>query len=195
LGLSSANGDAQGTGCVQRNERKGKRKYLKFWGEFGKAVKESVSSDYENKEKLLPLLLFESSNDPKELTIFKAYVERMKPKQTEILYLTVESREVIENSPHLEAPKQKGYEVLYFSGSVDEFMVQSLYEVEGKLLKSVTIGKVSLGTEEEKKQREEELKKKEEEYATFLEAARKKLDQYVKRIQLSTRLVIRPPAW
>lgn len=167
-------------------------KYLKFWSEFGKAVKEGVSSDYENKEKMLPLLLFESSNDPKDLTTFKSYVERMKPEQTEILYLTGESRKVIENSPHLEAAKQKGYEVLYFIDPVDELMVQSLYEVEGKKLKSVTKGKVALGTEEEKRQREEELKKKEEEYANFLEAAQKKLDQYVKRIQLSTRLVDSP---
>jgi molecular chaperone HtpG len=167
-------------------------KYLKFWSEFGKALKEGVSSDYENKEKLLPLLLFESSNDSKELTTLKAYVERMKPEQTEILYLTGESRKVIENSPHLEAPRQKGYEVLYFGDPVDELMVQPLHEFEGKKLKSVTKGKVFLGTEEEKKQREEELKKKEEEYAKFLEAAQKKLDQHVKRIQLSARLVGSP---
>lgn len=167
-------------------------KYLKFWGEFGRALKEGVSSDYENKEKLLPLLLFESSHDPTELTTFKAYVERMKPEQTEILYLTGESRKVIENSPHLEAPRQQGYEVLYFSDPVDELMVQPLHEFEGKKLKSVTKGKVSLGTEEEKKQREAELKKKEEEYANFLEAAQKKLDQHVKRMQLSARLVGSP---
>jgi molecular chaperone HtpG len=167
-------------------------KYLKFWGEFGRALKEGMGSDYENKEKLLPLLLFESSNDSKGLTTFKAYVERMNPEQTEILYLTGESRKVIENSPHLEAPRQKGYEVLYFSDPVDELMVQSLYEVEGKKLKSVTKGKMSLGTEDEKKQREEELKRKEEEYAKFLEAVQRKLDQYVKRIQLSTRLVGSP---
>jgi molecular chaperone HtpG len=174
------------------SELKESENYLKFWGEFGRALKEGVSSDYENKEKLLPLLLFESSNDPKELTTFKAYMERMKPEQKEILYLTGESRKVIENSPHLEAPRQKGYEVLYFSDPVDELMVESLHEIEGKKLKSVTKGKVSLGTEEEEKQREEELKKKEEEYAKFLEAAQKKLDQYVKRIQLSTRLVGSP---
>jgi molecular chaperone HtpG len=179
--------DALGEMKEKENE-----KYLKFWGEFGKALKEGVSSDYENKEKLLPLLLFESSHDPKELTTLKAYVERMKPEQAEILYLTGESRKVIENSPHLEAPSQKGYEVLYFSDPVDELMVQPLYEFEGKKLKSVTKGKVSFGTEEEKKQRDEELKKKEEEYAKFLEAAQKKLDQHVKRIQLSTRLVGSP---
>lgn len=167
-------------------------KYQKFWTEFGRALKEGVSSDYENKEKLLPLLLFESSHDPKELATLKGYLERMKPEQGEILYLTGESRKVIENSPHLELPKQKGYEVLYLSDPVDELLVQHLYEFEGKRLKSVTKGRVQLGTEEEKKQLEEQLKKKEEEYAKFLEACQKKLDQYVKQIRLSTRLVDSP---
>jgi molecular chaperone HtpG len=167
-------------------------KYGKFWGEFGRAMKEGVSSDHENKEKLLPLLLFESSHDPKELTTLKAYVERMKPEQTEIFYLTGESRKVIENSPHLEAPKQKGYEILYLSDPVDELLVQHLYEYEGKRLKSVSKGNVQLGTEEEKKHLEEEVKKKEGEYANFLEACQKTLDQYVKKIRLSTRLVDSP---
>ncbi|MFZ0771811.1 MAG: molecular chaperone HtpG [Candidatus Sulfotelmatobacter sp.] len=167
-------------------------KYLKFWGQFGRALKEGVGSDYENKEKLLLLLLFESSHDPKELTTLKAYVERLKPEQTEILYLTGESRKVIENSPHLEVAKQKDYEVLYLSDPVDELLVQHLYEFEGKHLKSVTKGKVHLGTEEEKKQLEEQLKEKEEEYASFLQACQKRLDQYVKQIRLSTRLVDSP---
>ena len=176
------------------NELKEKEneKYMQFWGEFGRALKEGVGSDYENKEKLVPLLLFESSNDPKELTTFKSYIERMKPEQTEILYLTGGSRQIIENSPHLEAPRQKGYEVLYFSDPVDEWMVQSLHEIEGRKLKSLTKGKVSLGSEEEKKRSEEELKSKEEEYAKFLEAAQKRLSDYVKRIQISTRLVGSP---
>lgn len=167
-------------------------KYRSLWSQFGRALKEGVSSDYENKEKLLPLLLFESSHDARELTTLKGYVERMKPEQAEILYLTGESRKVIENSPHLEAPKQKGCEVLYMSDPVDELLVQHLYEFEGKRLKSVTKGKVQLGTEQEKKELEEQIKKKEEEYANFLQACQRRLDEYVKQIRLSTRLVDSP---
>jgi molecular chaperone HtpG len=166
--------------------------YTRFWREFGRALKEGVSSDYENKEKLIPLLLFESSHDPKELTTLKVYVERMKPEQTEILYVTGESRKVIENSPHLEVPKQKGYEVLYLSDPVDELVVEHLQEVDGKRLKSVTKGKVRLGTEEERKELEEQVKKKEEEYASFLQACQKRVDECVKQIRLSTRLVDSP---
>ena len=167
-------------------------KYLTFWGEFGKAMKEGVGSDYDNKDKLLPLLLFESSNDPAKLSTLKEYVERMKPEQSEIFYLTGESRKVIENSPHLEAPKQRSYEVLFLSEPVDELLVQSLYEFEGHKLKSVTKGKVHLGTEEERKAQDEQIKKKEEEYSAFLQASQKKLDQYIKQIRLSTRLVASP---
>ena len=166
--------------------------YLKFWGQFGRAMKEGVGSDYENKEKLLPLLLFESSNDAKDLTSLQKYVERMKPEQTEILYLTGESRTVIENSPHLEAVKQKGYEALYMTEPVDELLVQSLHDFEGKRLKSVTKGTVHLGTEEEKKQAEERIKEKQQQYASFLEACQKKLDEHIKQIRLSTRLVSSP---
>lgn len=173
-------------------QEKDQEKYLKFWHEFGRALKEGVSSDYDNKEKLLPLLLFESSNDPEKLTTLKSYVERMKAEQKDILYLTGESRLVLENSPHLESVKEKTYEVLYLVDPVDELLVQNLHEFEGKHLKSVTKGKANWGTEEEKQTQEEQLKKKEEEYTDFLQASQKKLDQYVKQIRFSTRLVNSP---
>lgn len=167
-------------------------KYLSFWNSFGRALKEGVSADFDNREHLLPLLLFESSHSPSGLTTLKSYVERMPSDQSEILYLTGASRKVIENSPHLEGPRQRRYEILYLSDPVDELLVQSVHEFEQKKLKSVTKGKMSLGTDEEKEQRQEELKKKEEEYAQFLEACQKHLDQHLKRVRLSSRLVGSP---
>jgi molecular chaperone HtpG len=163
--------------------------YLKFWKEFGRAIKEGVASDHENKERILSLVLFESSNDPEKLTTLKDYVNRMKPDQNEIFYLTGESRKVIENSPHLEAVRDKGYEVLYLSDPVDELFVQHLYDFESKKLKSIGKGNIQLGTEEEKKQAEEELKNKQEEYSALLETVQKRLDEYVKQVRLSSRLV------
>jgi molecular chaperone HtpG len=88
--------------------------------------------------------------------------------------------------------RQKGYEVLYLSDPVDELMVQSLHEFQEHKLKSVTKGRVELGTDEEKKQTEEQMKQKEEEYKSFLEACQKKLDEYVKQIRVSSRLVDSP---
>ncbi len=166
--------------------------YLKFWTEFGRAIKEGTSSDYENKERLLELLIFESSNDPEKLTTLKDYVSRMKEGQNEIYYLTGESRSQVENSPHLEAFKEKGYEVLYLVDTVDELLTQSLHEYGGKKLKSAGKGSVALGSEEEKKQSEEELKAKEEQMKPLLEALQKKLDEHVKQVRLTNRLTNSP---
>jgi len=162
--------------------------YLKFWAEFGRAIKEGVSSDYENKDKLLELLIFQSSNDPEKLTTLKEYVSRMKADQNEIFYLPGESRAQVENSPHLEAIKEKGYEVLYLVDTVDELLTQSLHEYDGKKLKSVGKGTVNLGNEDEKKQAEEALKEREEQLKPLLELLQKKLDANVKQVRLTNRL-------
>ncbi len=166
--------------------------YLKFWGEFGRAIKEGVSADYENKDRLLELLIFQSSADPVKLTSLKEYVARMKEDQKEIFYLTGESRSQVESSPHLEAIKEKGYEVLYLVDTVDELLTQSLNEYDGKKLKSVGKGTVSLGSEDEKKQTEEALKTKEEELKPLLELLQKKLDENVKQVRLTSRLTTSP---
>ncbi|HYO13140.1 MAG TPA: molecular chaperone HtpG [Thermoanaerobaculia bacterium] len=166
--------------------------YLKFWAEFGRAIKEGVSADYENKERLLELLLFHSSHDPEKLTTLKDYVSRMKEDQKEIFYLSGESREQVENSPHLEAFKEKGIEVLYLVDTVDELLTQSLHEYDGKRLKDVGKGTVNLGGEEEKKKTEEELKAKEEELKPLLDHLQKKLDANVKQVRLTNRLTASP---
>ncbi len=166
--------------------------YLKVWKEFGRALKEGVSSDYENKERLLPLLLFESSNDPEKLTSLKDYVSRMKPGQEQIFYLTGESRSQIENSPHLEAIREKGYEVLYMTEGVDELVVQHLFEYEGKKLKSVGKGAIELGTESEKSEAQKQLESKKEEFQPLIEFLQKTLEEHVKQVRLSTRLTASP---
>jgi molecular chaperone HtpG len=167
-------------------------KYLQFWDQFGRALKEGVSSDYDNREKILSLLLFQSSNDPEKLTTLKDYVERMKEGQNEIYYLTGESRRVVENSPHLEVFKEKGYEALYLVEPVDELLAQSLTDYESKKLKSVGNGTIKLGSEEEKEKSQQELKQKEEEASGLLNLLQKSLDEHVKQVRISNRLVSSP---
>ncbi len=91
--------------------------YSKFWKNFGRVLKEGAGFDFDNKDKLLHLYLFESSNDPEKLTTLADYVSRMKPDQKSIYFLTGPSRRAVENSPHLEAFRAKGYEVLFLGGS------------------------------------------------------------------------------
>jgi len=166
--------------------------YLKFWQNFGRTLKEGLSIDYENKDKITSLLLFPSSKDPEKLVSLKDYVEHMPVAQPEIFYLTGESRNAVENSPHLEAFKEKGHEVLYLLDPVDELVVQSLTEFEGKKIKSIGKGTVLLGSETEREQAAQELKEKSEGYADLFEALQKILDEHIKEVRLSNRLTSSP---
>ncbi len=163
-------------------------KYEGFWRELGRAVKEGVDSDFDNREALTGLLLFGSSRDAEWLTTLKEYVERMPEGQADIWYLTGASREQIENSPALEGFRDRGWEVLYLTEPVDELVVQSLTEFEGKRLRSAGKGAVEL-EEGEKKEAGEERKK---EFEPFLGAVQKRLDKWVKEVRLSGRLTKSP---
>jgi len=167
-------------------------KFLEFWEQFGRVLKEGVSSDYDYKQRILRLLLFQSSNDPEKLTSIKGYVERMKDAQDEIYYLTGASREVVENSPHLEVFKKNDYEVLYLTEPVDELLVQSLLDYEGKRLQSAGKGTVKVGSAEEKEKVEQYLKQREEESSELLQFLQKILDEDVKQVRFSNRLVSSP---
>ncbi|MCP4661469.1 MAG: molecular chaperone HtpG [bacterium] len=167
-------------------------KYLKFWKELGQVLKEGVSHDGENRDRIAPLLYFQSSQDPEKLTTLAEYVERMKDDQEEIYYLSGESRRVVENSPHLEAFKAKGYEVLYLVDPVDEVLAPALPEYEGKKLKSVGKGTVELGSDEERKQAEEALKEKEKTYKELMKFLEKTLEEWVREVRLSARLTTSP---
>lgn len=163
-------------------------KYETFWRELGRAVKEGVDSDYENRDALLGLLLFGSSREAEALLTLKEYVERMPEGQNDIWYLTGTSREQIENSPALEAFRDRGWEVLYLTEPVDELVVQSVTEFEGKRLRSAGKGAVEL-EEGEKKESGEEQKKA---FEPFLGAVQKHLATWVKEVRLSGRLTRSP---
>jgi len=167
-------------------------KYLLFWKQFGNAMKEGATSDFDNKDRLISLLRFQSSRDAEALTTLAEYVERMKEDQDEIFYLTGESRRVVENSPHLEAFKAKGYEVLYLVDRVDELLVQYLTEFKGKRLKSLGKGTVKVGSREESEQAEKELKEKAEESSELLQFIQRHLDEHIKDVRLSNRLTTSP---
>ena len=148
--------------------------YSTFWKEFGRVLKEGVSFDFENKDKITPLLLLDSSEDPDKQTTLKEYVARTKSDQKEIFYLTGDSRETIANSPHLEAFKAKGVEVLFLSDPIDELMVQALTEYEDKKLKSIGKGTVALGSDEEQNEARKDLNAKQVEYLDLMSLLKKK---------------------
>ena len=163
--------------------------YLKFWNEFGPVLKEGLHFDYANKEKLQELVLFESStSEAGKPTSLKEYLARMPEGQKEIYFITGTSREMVANSPHLEGFRSKGYEVLYLTDPVDEWVVQALTEYDGKKLKAVDRGDIELDSEDEKKEKEEKKKETQEQYKGVLEFIQGKLAENVKEVRLSSRL-------
>ncbi|MCH2204422.1 MAG: molecular chaperone HtpG [Lentisphaerales bacterium] len=175
-------------GALKTMKDKDYDKYLTFYKEFGKVLKEGMHSDFANKEKLQDLMLFESSNtNAGEFISLKQYVERMPSDQKEIYFVSGQARSAVENSPHLEIFKKKGFEVLFFLDPIDEWVAQSLMEYDGKPVKSIVKGDVNLDEQDE-----EEIKKEAEEFKTPLEAIQKSLDEDIKEVRFSRRLTDSP---
>lgn len=161
-------------------------KYATIWKEFGRAIKEGFLEDPENQDALLGVLSVASTHDAAEPTTLARYVERMKEGQKDIYYVTGESRTMIENSPHLEAFKAKGYEVLILTDPVDEVWVERVTEFDGKPLQSIAKGQVDLGSSDE------ETASAREEFADFLPWMTSTLSDEVKEVRLSSRLTTSP---
>ena len=178
--------------CLAEMKEKEPESYLEFWSGFGRALKEAIGTDYDNKDRVLKLLLFQSSSDPVKLTTLDDYVGRMKEDQKEIFYITGESRVLVENLPHLEMLKEKGYEVLYLVEPTDELLVQHLFDYEGKKLKSAGKGELSLGDDKDKEEATKERQEQEKRHAELLSFIQKTLDEHVKHVRLSSRLTSFP---
>jgi len=123
-------------------------KYAKFWGEFGKVLKEGVIEDPANRETIAALLRFHSTTgeDGGPAVSLAAYVERMNKGQEAIHYLTADSLTAARSSPHLEVFRTRGVEVLLLTDPVDEWLVGHLTEFDGKPLRSVNRGDLDLAS-------------------------------------------------
>lgn len=159
--------------------------YATFWAQFGRAFKEGLLTDTDNRDTLLGLSSFASTFGDEPTTLVD-YVGRMKDDQEQIFYATGESRQLLESSPHLEAFKAKGYEVLLLTDPVDEVWVESVPEFGGKALQSVAKGEVDLGSADDKTDADRS------EFAELLIWLQETLDEHVKEVRLSTRLTSSP---
>ena len=167
--------------------------YTKFYAEFGRVLKEGPGEDFANKEKIAGLLRFASTKadtDVQEVS-FKDYVARMQPEQDMIYYITADSFAAAQHSPHLEIFRKKGIEVLLMSDRVDEWLLGSLTEFEGKKLQSIAKGDLDLGKLES--DTEKEIQKKiEEEAKTLVERIKQTLGNQVKDVRVTHRLTDSP---
>ncbi|MFC4035863.1 molecular chaperone HtpG [Streptomyces polygonati] len=167
-------------------------RYATLWREFGRVLKEGLLGDFENRDAILGVSSFATTHDKDAPTTLAQYVERMKDGQEHIFYLTGESRQAVENSPHMEAFQAKGIEVLLLTDPVDEVWVDAVPEFDGKQLRSVAKGEVDLDTEQEKEQAGTEREQQQQEYAGLLSWMTDQLSENVKEVRLSSRLTVSP---
>ena len=162
--------------------------YEKFFEQFGTQLKFGTYDNYGmNKDELIDLLIFKSSKEDKYVTL-KEYVERMKEDQKDIYYAAGETIEAIKELPQLEKVLDKGYEVLYFTDNVDEFMANIIGNYSDKPFKSLLQGDLDLDTKEEK----EEVEKKANDNKDLLATLKEELKDKVSDVKLSTRLKTSP---
>jgi molecular chaperone HtpG len=172
---------------------KQQEKYVKFWKEFGRVLKEGVGEDPANRERIAKLLRFASTHaDSEEQSAGLAdYVSRMKPEQDKIYYVTADTFVAARNSPHLEVFRKKGVEVLLLHDRVDEWLVAHLTEFDGKELQSVAKGRLDLGKLEDEQEKQDQ-EKEAGERKDLVERIGKALGERVKEVRVTLRLTESP---
>ena len=173
--------------------KKDNDKYQKFWDNFGQVLKEGISEDSSNKEKIASLLRFASTetSDAKHTVSLADYISRMKEGQETIYYITSDSHKAAVNNPQMEIFKKKGIEVLLMTDRVDEWMMSSLSEFDGKHMKSIIKGDIDLDkfdTQETKEKFEKETK----DFESVLKDIKESLKDKVEDVRLSKRLTDSP---
>jgi len=166
-----------------------KDNYKKFYEQFSKNIKLGIHEDTQSRNKISELLRYSSSASGDELTSLKDYVSRMKENQKDIYYITGESKEIVAASAFVEKVKKKGFEVLYLVDPIDEYAVQQLKEYDGKKLVCVTKEGLELPEDEEEKKRQEELKA---EFEDLCKVIKEILDKKIEKVAVSNRLVDSP---
>ncbi|CAL8148120.1 unnamed protein product [Orchesella dallaii] len=166
-----------------------KDNFKKYYEQFSKNLKLGIHEDTANRKKLSELLRYHTSASGDEVCSFKEYVSRMKESQKHIYYITGESRDTVANSAFVERVKKRGFEVIYMTEPIDEYVVQQLKEYDGKTLVSVTKEGLELPEDEEDKKKFEENKAK---FENLCKVMKDILDKKVEKVVVSNRLVDSP---
>jgi molecular chaperone HtpG len=168
-------------------------KYATFWKEFGDVLKEGVAEDYSNRDDIAKLLRFattKSATDEQD-TSLGDYVSRMKEGQEKIYYLLASSPAAAKHSPHLEIFREKGIEVLLLGEAIDNWLVTSLPDFEGKRLQSVAQGVSDLGSMEDEAEKEAN-EKAVTDLGGLVERLKKALGDKVTDVRTTNRLTTSP---
>jgi molecular chaperone HtpG len=178
---------------IEKFAKKDAEKYLEFWKEFGQVLKEGPAEDHANRERILKLMRFastENSNGEQNVSL-DSYIERMGEDQEKIYYLVADSYNAAKASPHLEIFRKRGIEVLLLTERIDEWMMSHLMDYSGKSFQDVTKGELKLDgedSEESKKAQEEQN----EQYASLIERLGGVFTDRVDSVRVSQRLTDSP---
>jgi len=166
-----------------------KENWKKFYEQFSKNLKLGIHEDTQNRKKLSELLRYHTSVSGDEACSLTDYVSRMKENQKQIYYITGENKDNVEHSAFVERVRKSGFEVVYMTEPIDEYVVQQLKEFDGKTLVSVTKEGLELPIDDEEKKKYEEEKAKFEELCKVMKDI---LDKKVEKVIVSNRLVDSP---
>ncbi|WOE31103.1 MULTISPECIES: molecular chaperone HtpG [unclassified Acinetobacter] len=176
---------------AKSEDEKDQEKFATFYTEFGSVLKEGLGEDFTNRERILKLLRFATSNHDEVTTSLAAYKARMKEGQKAIYYVTADNLNAAKNSPQLELFKKKGIEVLLMTERVDEWAMEFVHEFDGVAMQNVAKGAVDLGDlqdAEEKKALEEAA----EQFKPVVDKLADALKAKTKEVRVTTRLVDSP---
>ncbi|MEM7517814.1 MAG: molecular chaperone HtpG, partial [Planctomycetota bacterium] len=157
--------------------------YEKFWDAFGEVLKEGIATDLDPEGRIAKLLLFASTNGDGRTTLAEA-VERMPEGQEDLWIASGASRAALEGSPHLELFRERGYEVLFATDPIDEWVLERLTEFDGKKIRRVSQGTSDLENDDDKSAREAA----QEEHEGLLESLKTLLDEHVEEVRLTKHL-------
>ena len=178
---------------LEEMKKKDAKRYDEFWSTFGTVVKEGVHTDYTNADRLKKLLKYPTARSDAGKTVFlEDYVKDMASGQKDIYYLCAEREEDARRSPHLEAARKHGCDVLLWCDPVDDYLTESLREFDGKSFVDVARGDVQFGSDDEKKAEKEANEKSAANLKPFLEKVKKALESKVSDVRVSTRLTDSP---
>ena len=169
-------------------EKQKRNRYEQFWNEFGRMVKEGVYHEMESRDRLAALLRFRGSKGDGWHGLAD-YVARMPADQKSIYYVAADSLATAKASPHIEALQKRGYEVLFMTDPIDEWVTEALREFQEKPFVSASKGALDLPESEAEKQKKEEQQKA---MAPLLERVQKALDSSVKTVRVTDRLTDSP---
>ena len=188
--LSTLEEMQKSSGAAKEGE---KSDYRKFWDAFGCVLKEGIRSDYANAERIKKLALFPSAkSDPGARITLADYVKHLAPGQNDIYFLCAAKPEVARTSPQLEQALKHQCDVLLFCDPVDEWLVDSLGEFEGKKFVDLARGDVQFGTETEREAEKTANEKTAADLKPLMEAIKQQLDSDLAEVRLSTRLADSP---